>query len=145
MARANRAALSTNMQPALVKDLLPSGNLRHATIGILSKKGNKIMAVRTILTLRPKPGQRQAAIEAFKRLDIFGHAIQVDGCLSVEMLESGNDSDSLYVTALWSDRAAIERWQTNRWRAEQTAELDNYLEPGPERALYDIILSTDER
>lgn len=102
------------------------------------------MAVRTILTLRPKPGQRQAAIDAFKRLDIFGHAIQVEGCLSVEMLESGDESDPLYVTALWTDRAAIERWQTNRWRAEQTAELDLYLEPGPVRAVYDIILSTDE-
>ena len=95
--------------------------------------------------MKPKPGKRQAAIEAFKRLDIFGHAMQVDGCLSVEMLESGDDAGPLYVTALWTGRDAVNAWQNDRWRAEQTAELDNYLEPGPERAVYDVVVSTDER
>jgi heme-degrading monooxygenase HmoA len=101
------------------------------------------MSVRTILTLQPKPGARQNLIEAFKRLDIFGHAMEIDGCLSIEMLSPEDESGPLYVTALWTDRDAISAWQTNRWRSEQTNELDDHLEAGPERAIYDIILSTE--
>jgi heme-degrading monooxygenase HmoA len=101
------------------------------------------MPVRTILTLQPKAGQRQALIDAFKRLDVFGHAMQVKGCLSVEMLESDDEAGPLFVTALWTDRDSVNAWQSNRWRAEETGELDDYLEPGSERAVYDVILSTD--
>jgi heme-degrading monooxygenase HmoA len=100
------------------------------------------MAVRRILYLQPKPGQRQALIDAFRRLDVFGHAMKQAGCISVEMLAPADDNAPLAVIALWTGREGIEGWINNPWRAEASRELDQFVEEGPDSAVYDIVMAT---
>jgi heme-degrading monooxygenase HmoA len=100
------------------------------------------MAVRSILYLQPKPGARQELIDAFRRLDVFGHAMEQPGCVSVEMLAPADESAPLAVIALWTGRAGIEGWINNPWRAEASRELDQFVEEGPDSAVYEIVMAT---
>jgi quinol monooxygenase YgiN len=100
------------------------------------------MAVRSILYLQPKPGKRQALIDAFQRLDVFGHAMKQAGCVSVEMLAPADENAALAVIALWTGREGIEGWIYNPWRAEASRELDQFVEEGPDSAVYEIVMAT---
>jgi quinol monooxygenase YgiN len=101
-----------------------------------------LMPVRSILYLQPKPGQRQALIDAFQRLDVFGHAMQQEGCISIEMLDPADENGALAVTALWTGPAGIQGWLENPWRAESNKELGQFVEEGPDSAYYNIVLTT---
>lgn len=100
------------------------------------------MPVRSILYLQPKPGQRQALIEAFKRLDVFGHALRQEGCISIEMLAPADENGALAVIALWTGPEGIQGWLENPWRAASNQELGQFVEEGPDTAVYEIVLTT---
>jgi quinol monooxygenase YgiN len=100
------------------------------------------MPVRSVLYLQPKPGCRQALIDAFRRIDVIGHAMEQEGCLGVEMLAPDDSSAALAVIALWTGREGIDGWDRNPWRAESTTELDQLIEQEPVRAVYDIVLAS---
>jgi heme-degrading monooxygenase HmoA len=100
------------------------------------------MAVRSILYLQPKPGARQHLIDAFRRLDVFGHAMRQPGCISIEMLAPAGENAALAVIALWTGREGIEGWINNPWRAESSRELDQFVEEGPDSAIYEIVMAT---
>lgn len=100
------------------------------------------MPVRSILYLQPKPGQRQALIEAFKRLDVFGHALRQEGCISIEMLAPADENGALAVIALWTGPEGIQGWLENPWRAASNQELGQFVEEGLDTAVYEIVLAT---
>ena len=100
------------------------------------------MPVRSILYLQPKSGQRQALIDAFTRLDVFGHAMLQEGCISIELLAPAEENGALAVTALWTGAEGIEGWLSNPWRTESNKQLGQFVEEGPDSAYYDIVLIT---
>ena len=81
------------------------------------------MPARSVLYLRPKPGCRQALLDAFRDLDVPGRAMQQAGCLSVELQAPPEEDAPLLVTALWATREAYDGWLTSPWRAESSAAL----------------------
>ncbi len=102
------------------------------------------MPVRSVLFLQPKPGHRQDLVDAFQRIDVFGHAMNQDGCVSIEMLAPSELEAALVVIALWTDRSGIEGWLNNPWRAESNEILREFIEGTSQSAIYDIILSVPE-
>ena len=99
------------------------------------------MPARSTLFLQPKPGRRDDLIEAFKRIDVFGHALKHEGCVSIEMLTPDEPNDPVAVIALWTSRAGIEGWLDSPRRAESTRDLDPFIERVPESVIYDIVIS----
>jgi quinol monooxygenase YgiN len=98
--------------------------------------------VRSVLYLQAKPGMRDALVEVFRRIDVPGHALQQEGCLSVEMQASPDEDGPLLVTALWTHRAAYDGWLANPWREESGKELEPFLaEETPAGVVYDIVLA----
>jgi quinol monooxygenase YgiN len=98
--------------------------------------------VRSVLYLQAKPGMREQLVEVFRRIDVPGHALQQEGCLSVEVQVPPDDDGPLLVTALWTHRAAYDGWLANPWREESGQELEPFLaeetHPG---VVYDIVLA----
>ena len=97
--------------------------------------------------MTPKPGCRAALIEAFARLDVPGHALRQEGCLSVELQAVPEEIDPtapLLVTALWTHRAAYDGWLANPWRAESTATIEPLLAVEPRGVIYDVLLATGD-
>jgi quinol monooxygenase YgiN len=86
------------------------------------------MLARSLLFITPRAGCREAIIDTFARIDVPGHALEQDGCLSVELLAPSEPDAPLVVTALWEDRDAYDGWLANPWRAESTAALEGLVE-----------------
>jgi quinol monooxygenase YgiN len=98
---------------------------------------------RSVLYLQAKPGMREELVEVFWRLDVPGHALQQEGCLSVEVQVPPDEDGPLLVTALWTHREAYDGWLANPWREYSGQELapflaDDYASGG---VVYDIVLA----
>jgi quinol monooxygenase YgiN len=97
---------------------------------------------RSVLYLQAKPGMRDDLIEVFRRLDVPGHALQQDGCLSVEVQVPPDPDGPILVTALWRHRAAYDGWLANPWRAYSGEQLAPFLEGDTAGGIvYDIVLA----
>lgn len=98
--------------------------------------------VRSVLYLQAKPGMRDELVEVFRRIDVPGHALQQEGCLSVEVQAPPEPDDPLLVTALWTHRAAYDGWLANPWREYSGQELEPFLaEDTGGGVVYDIVLA----
>lgn len=96
------------------------------------------MLARSILFMQPRPGCREELVNTFRRLDVPGHALRQEGCLSVELQVPEDEGAPVLVTALWSDRSAYDGWLANPWREESSEELFALLTERPEGTVYDI-------
>lgn len=97
---------------------------------------------RSVLYLQAKPGLRDALVDVFRSLDVPGHALRQDGCLSVEVQVPADADGPLLVTALWTGRAAYDGWLANPWRATSGEELAPFLEDESSAGVvYDVVLA----
>jgi quinol monooxygenase YgiN len=96
------------------------------------------MLARSLLYMQPLQGRRDELIELFERLRVPERALQQDGCLSVELQVSPDESGPVLVTALWSHRDAYDGWLANPWRESVTPELEALLTEPPAGTVYDI-------
>jgi quinol monooxygenase YgiN len=97
---------------------------------------------RSVLFLQAKPGMREELVEVFWQLDVPGHALQQEGCLSVEVQAPPDEDGPLLVTALWTHREAYDGWLANPWREESGKELEPFLAEETEvGVVYDIVLA----
>jgi quinol monooxygenase YgiN len=96
------------------------------------------MLARSLLFMQPIEGRRDDVIELFERLGVPERALQQDGCLSVELQVAPEVSETILVTALWSDRTAYDGWLANPWREAVTPELEALLTEPPAGTVYDI-------
>ena len=97
---------------------------------------------RSVLYLQAKPGMRDALVDLFRRLDVPGHALQQDGCLSVEVHVPPDVDGPILVTALWSHREAYDGWLANPWREYSGEQLAPLLEADLAGGIvYDIVLA----
>ena len=100
------------------------------------------MPARSVLYLRPRPGQRAALVDTFARIDVLGHAMQQEGCLGVEVQAPPDEDGPLLVTALWRNREDYDGWLANPWRAESTAEIAPHIaDDQPVGVVYDVVLA----
>ena len=96
---------------------------------------------RSVLFLQAQPGMRDALVEVFRRIDIPGHALLQEGCLSVEVQVPPDADGPLLVTALWTHRAAYEGWLANPWRDYSGSELAPFLAGESHGVVYDVVLA----
>jgi quinol monooxygenase YgiN len=96
---------------------------------------------RSVLFLQSKPGMRDELVEVFRRIDIPGHALLQEGCLSVEVQVPPDEDGPLLVTALWTNRAAYDGWLANLWREYSGSELAPFLDGESLGVVYDIVLA----
>ena len=96
---------------------------------------------RSVLFLQSKPGMRDELVEVFRRIDIPGHALLQEGCLSIEVQVPPDEDGPLLVTALWTNRAAYDGWLANLWREYSGSELAPFLDGESLGVVYDIVLA----
>jgi quinol monooxygenase YgiN len=99
------------------------------------------LPARSLLFLQVKPGMRDALVEVFRRIDIPGHALQQQGCLSVEVQVPPGPDGPVLVTALWAHRDAYDGWLTNPWREYSGNEIAPFLDGESTGVVYDIVLA----
>src|SRR5215204_353992 len=96
---------------------------------------------RSVLFLQSKPGMRDELVEVFRRIDIPGHALLQEGCLSVEVQVPPDEDGPLLVTALWTNREAYQGWLANPWREYSGSELAPFLDGESHGVVYDVVLA----
>lgn len=96
---------------------------------------------RSVLFLQAKPGLRDQLVDVFRRIDVPGHALQQEGCLSVEVQVPPDEDGPVLVTALWSNRHAYDGWLANPWREYSGTELEPLLDGESHGVVYDIVLA----
>ena len=97
--------------------------------------------VRSVLFLQAKPGMRDELVQVFRRIDIPGNALLQEGCLSVEVQVPPDEDGPVLVTALWTRRAAYDRWLDNPWREYSGSELAPFLAGESIGVVYDVVLA----
>ncbi len=99
--------------------------------------------VRSVLYLQAKPGMRDDLVATFRRIDVPGHALLQEGCLSVEVHVPPEEDDPMLVTALWTHRAAYDGWLANPWREYSGKEIEPFLDSEYQSGgiVYDIVLA----
>lgn len=96
---------------------------------------------RSVLFLQAKPGLRDQLVDVFRRINVPGHALQQEGCLSVEVQVPPDENGPILVTALWSHRDAYAGWLANPWREYSGTELEPFLDGESHGVVYDIVLA----
>jgi quinol monooxygenase YgiN len=96
---------------------------------------------RSVLYLQPKPGMRQAVIDAFVEEEVPARALEQDGCLAVELLAPPDESAPIVVIALWRERAAYDGWLNSPVRARSSGSLDELLTEPPRSEAYDVLIA----
>ena len=82
--------------------------------------------MQTHLEIRVQPGQRDAALAAFRARQVFEECAEtIPGFLGAELLTS-DDPDVLYVIAHWQSKAAADAWMASPVREAQNADLSRY-------------------
>lgn len=82
--------------------------------------------IRTVLTLPVKPGEGEALVATFRRLQILETSMAQDGCLSTE-ISIAEDGIQAIVTATWRDREAYGVWTARTDRGSHSAEISRHL------------------
>jgi heme-degrading monooxygenase HmoA len=84
----------------------------------------------SILTIPVRAGQEAAFLDAFVRLDVFGHAARIPGFGGGELLRPVEDGDDFVVHARWETPEGYQAWLDAPVRAQLVGEIGPYVE-GP--------------
>jgi heme-degrading monooxygenase HmoA len=93
----------------------------------------------SILTIPVRPGEADAFVEAFHRLDVFGHAATIPAFRGGELLRPREGEDEFVVHARWESPEGYQAWLDAPVRAELTAEIDALVAGPMTSRLYDEI------
>ncbi len=98
---------------------------------------HKSAFVRSTLTAKSLPGQREKLIAAFFRRRVLQECQEaIPGFVSAEVLLSLSDEDELQVSVLWRDQSAWQAWQDSAVRLQQARDLAPWLASAPVGQLY---------
>ncbi|MCC6641838.1 MAG: antibiotic biosynthesis monooxygenase [Deltaproteobacteria bacterium] len=97
--------------------------------------------LRAILTLKPRPGARDAAVSVYRESGIFDLAVREAGCLAAELQVPADPEGPVVVTSLWKSRADYETWGAHPARADLAGRLVGLLSDA-RLDEYEVILRT---
>ncbi|MEK7345165.1 MAG: antibiotic biosynthesis monooxygenase family protein [Pseudomonadota bacterium] len=97
----------------------------------------KTAFVRSTLTVKSIPGQREALLTAFFKRRVLEECQEtMPGFVSAEVLASLIDADEVQVSVLWRDQNAWKAWQDSPARLQQAHDLAPLLACTPQGQLY---------
>jgi quinol monooxygenase YgiN len=97
------------------------------------------VTTRSVLTIRAKPGCRDAVLELFARLQILEKAGREKGFLASEVQVPVDGADEVLVTATWTSTEAYRGWLESPVREEMRPELEPLVDGDPESRVYEIV------
>lgn len=101
--------------------------------------------VRSTLTAKSMPGQREQLLAAFfKRRVLQACQEAIPGFVSAEVLLSLTDADELQISVLWRDQTAWQAWQDSEVRRLQAQDLAPLLACAPVGQLYALATHSAE-
>ncbi len=83
--------------------------------------------LRTVLTMKPRPGARDAAVAVYRESGILDLAVREAGCLAAELQVPADPDGAIVVTSLWPSRADYETWGSHPARADLAGRLVGLL------------------
>jgi heme-degrading monooxygenase HmoA len=100
---------------------------------------NSRVATHSILTIPVRTGSEEAFVDAFHRLDVFGHASQVPAFRGGELLRPQDGSSEFVVHAVWDGAEGYQAWLDAPVRANLTAEIEDLVAGPMTSRLYDDV------
>jgi heme-degrading monooxygenase HmoA len=98
---------------------------------------NSRVATHSLLTIPVRAGREEAFVEAFHRLDVFGHAAQVQAFRGGELLRPQGGGGEFVVHAVWDGADGYQAWLDAPVRATLTAEIEPLVAGPMTSRLYD--------
>lgn len=96
------------------------------------------MSVVGQLSIRVKPGTREAALQAFRARRVFEECAQaIPGFVQAFLLADRTDPDVICVVTEWRAAQDAADWMASPMRAAQGAYLGHFLAAEPETRLFD--------
>ena len=90
------------------------------------------------LSIRVKPGTRDAALQAFRARCVFEECAQaIPGFVQAFLLADRTDPDVICVVTEWRGAQDAADWMASPVRAAQGADLGHFLAAEPETRLFD--------
>lgn len=97
------------------------------------------MTVRSLLSFRVHPGQREAAVQVYVSTRVLEECAEaIPGFLSGELVLSHDDPDAMCVVALWDCAASYRQWLASPVRAAQAPDFAPFLVQTPTSAIFDL-------
>lgn len=90
----------------------------------MNSGAEKGATTRTVLTLKPRPGQAGEVVDLFRREGIIDQALLVDGCHRVEIWQG---TEELLVIGTWAHAEAYRTWLSHPARDANNDELNALL------------------
>lgn len=98
------------------------------------------MTYTSVLYMRARPGQRDALVAAFRRLDVLETASRQAGFVESMIHLPLDDGDQILVTATWATADAYAGWLSNPERDRLTREVPELIdEDGPEGRVFEAV------
>ncbi len=82
---------------------------------------------RTVLTMSPRAGAREAVIAVYRESGILDLAVQEARCVTAELQVTPDAAGPVVVTSLWESRADYDAWGTHPARTELAGRLLSLL------------------
>ncbi len=84
-----------------------------------------------------RSGAEDAFVEAFIRLDVFGHAAEIPGFRGGELLRPQEVGEPFAVHARWEGQEGYQAWLDAPIRAELNAQIGQYVAGAMSGRLYE--------
>jgi heme-degrading monooxygenase HmoA len=81
----------------------------------------------SILTIPVRPGDEDAFVAAFLRLDVLGHAAKIPAYRGGELLRPLEKGQEFVVHARWESPDGYQAWLDAPIRSELTAAIDRFV------------------
>ena len=97
------------------------------------------MNVCSLMEIRTRPGQREAAVKAFLDRRVFEECAQaIPGFIEGRLLTSQGDLERMSVMAQWTDTESFTAWTKHPVRESQARDLAHLLAEEPSTMMLDV-------
>ncbi len=96
------------------------------------------MSLRSHLNIRVRPGQRDAALTAFRARHVLEECAEtIPGFVRAEILLSRDDPEQLCIVTYWKNQAASDQWRGSPVREAQSRDLAEFVVEMPATQLFE--------
>ena len=102
------------------------------------------MNVFSMMDIRTRPGQRDAAVKAFLARRVFEECAQaIPGFVEGRLLTTQDEPERMSVVAQWTDTESFTAWTKHPVRESQERDLVHFLAEAPSTKMLDVRICWD--